>query len=129
MIIENAIHSRLSNHSGLSALVAARIYPVVVPQSAAYPCVSYQLITAPRASAMSADTGDVAARYQLNAWAEGYASARAVAVQIRAALQRFSGTVEGVVIKGIFIQHELDDYNEATKRWRIIQDYIINHEE
>jgi len=41
-MIEHAIYSILSNDSGVTA-ITTRIYPIMLPQNAVYPAISYQV--------------------------------------------------------------------------------------
>ena len=108
MTIESVIFDRLSTHAGLSALVSTRVYPGgKMPQNTEYPALTYGWVSSERISAMGSDTGIVRARLQVDVWAETYLSVRATAVQVRAALKRWS-TTTGVTIDDIFMLNDLD---------------------
>ena len=130
-----AIHARLKAHSGTFALVKARIYPLRLPQGPTYPGVRYQRIGAPRAHAMGADTGEVFARVQVDCYAETYAGADALSVQVRAALSRWSGTAGGVVVDSIFLDDERDvdeptiEHDGEQGVYRVMLDFIVNYAE
>lgn len=127
--IEEAVFSRLSSFAGLTALVAARIYPVVLPQNPTYPAVTYQRISSVRAPAMGTDTGLIATRFQLSTWSSGYAAAKAVKEQLRLATERWRGTVLGIVIQDTFIEGEVDLYETAVPVWHLPLDVRIHHVE
>lgn len=127
-MIEEAVYTRLSGYAGLSALVSTRIYPAgEVPQGAVKPYVTYQLISSPRNSVMSRDTV-TRPRFQITAWADDYLDAKNVKEQVRLALQRFSGTVSGMVIQAVFIISEYDTFDEESRVNGIVQDFEINYE-
>ena len=127
--VEAAIKSRLGGYGGLSALVASRVYPLHLPQRPTLPAVTYQRIDGPREHAMGADPGLAHPRIQVDSWAASYASAKAVATQVRGALQRWRGTAAGVEVLAIYLESDQDDYEPETKQWRVRQDWTVWHRE
>jgi hypothetical protein len=111
-MIENAIYQRLAAHSGLSALISARIYPQILPETPTYPAVTYWITGAPRETAMGSDPGIVHARVQVDAWGLTFAVARNVGEQVRAALQRWRGTLDGTEVLDSFIEDARDQEPE-----------------
>ena len=128
-VVEEALFTRLSGFAGLTALVAARIYPVMLPQDVVLPAVSYRRIAGSRTSAMGSDTGLAHPRFEVNAWSQDYLTAKQVKEQLRAALQRWRGTVSGVEILDTFILGERDDYEPTTLTYQIPLDVQIHHRE
>lgn len=124
MSVETVLFSRLSGFAGLSALVSTRVYPNLIPQNSTLPVVSYQRISTTRESAMGDDTGVARARFQLDAFAATYLNVRAVAEQVRAALQRWTNS-SGTVVQDSFILGEQEFYEDETKRYRVSQDFEI----
>ena len=114
-MITKAIYSRLANYAGLTALVGTKVYSIKVPQGTALPYVVVQTISRRRVSAMGDDIGHVESRVQVSTFADKYdnasTGAKQIAAQVRAALQRFSGTVESVVISDIYLEGESDLYD------------------
>lgn len=132
MSIEAALVAELKAHAGLAALIGTRIYPLKLPQSATFPAVTYQRISGPRVSCMGGDSL-AHPRFQFDCWATGYLDALDVAAQVRAALQRTSGTIgsgsntaSGVAI---YLINEIDDYEPDTEYYRVTLDFIVWHEE
>lgn len=119
--VGKALYGRMSAHAGLAALVVDRIYPKERPQGSAVPAVTYHQITGPRVSAMGSDPGIVQALYQVSCWASeastrsAYENAQNVVTQVRAALQRFRGTVNGVEILDCFLEDEGDLVDEDDR--------------
>ena len=131
--IQDALYSRLSGYGGLSALVSTRISPLRMKEDQALPAVTFQRISGVPIKAMGADPGTVASRFQVDCWGDrigdgGYSDAVGVAVQVKAALQRYGGTVSGVVIQQIFLENELEFYEEGTDTVRVMLDFIVWHE-
>lgn len=131
-LIEEAVANRLSTFGGLTALVGTtppRIWPVLLPQNPVYPAVTYQVISAERTSAMGADTGLRQTRIQVSSWAPKYADVKAVKEQVRAALQRWRGTVLGVVVQDTFIENESDFFDPEIPMYHSPIDVMIWHVE
>jgi hypothetical protein len=88
MSIESALFTALTNHAGLSGLIAARLHPDYLPQGAVYPCVVMQRVSTPR-SQVFGSTQAVAVsrpRFQFSCWALTHEGARAVCAALRTAL-------------------------------------------
>jgi len=134
MTIEAALYSYLSTHSGLSSLISTRIYPMQVAQGATMPAVCYQLVDDIPVHSGGADVIVHAARFQFSCWGggtSGYTSACAVAAQVKAALQDYSGTMGGtggVVVQRSFLEMTTDLFDETLVRCGRAVDFIIWHE-
>lgn len=127
--LEEVLASRLTTFAALTALVGPRIYPVVLPQTPTYPCVTYQRISTTRESAMGVEVGIAHARVQCSAWAQTYTAAKGVKEQLRAALERWRGTVLGVVVQDSFFLNELDLYEADVRIWHLPVDFMIHYAE
>lgn len=113
-MIEATLYTRLTTFAGLTALVNTRIYPLICPQGVTYPAVVYQRIsTEPRESCMVSDAGIARARIQITAWAETFTAAKAIADQVRQALQRWTTTG----VQGTFVIGEYDLYDEDALKY------------
>lgn len=120
------LHSRLTSHTGTAALVATRVYPVIAPQDAVYPCVVYQRVSG---TEQRGSTSMREARYQVSAWAESFAGAQALATQIRAALEEWSVYGGGVFVRMARIVNEIDDWEPDERLYRTIIDVILTIDE
>lgn len=108
-LVEEALYARLTTYAGLTALISTRVYDAqTVPQNPALPFVAYRRVSTRRHSAMGADSGLVVARFQVDAFDDDYTDVKAVADQVRLALQRWSGTVASVEILDSFIEDQRD---------------------
>jgi hypothetical protein len=128
MTVEADLFTRLSTFTGLSALVADKVYPLILPQGVTLPAVSYQRVSSIRPSAMGADIGIVRARFQVDVWAQDFDSSKAIAEQIRLALQCYHGTGT-VEILEIFFLNEVDLYEENTRIAHQALDFEVNYRE
>lgn len=128
--LDEAVYARLQAVSGVTALVATRVYPSLLPQKPVYPCLRYQEVDGQRESAMGSDLGQVSATLQVDAYAATYAGSRALAEQVRLALQRFRGTVASVEIEDVFVSSGPNDfYEDQVKAYRTQMDFLIWHRE
>ena len=127
--IETALNARLKAHAGLSALVSTRVYPNHAPQSPTYPLVIHSHDSTDRVSAMASDTGNVSSIHTVSAIAETYTAATAAAVQVLAALQRYSGTSDTVVIADAFVIDEDHSFDPDLDVWILDIDFLVWYSE
>ncbi len=92
MDLESAIIAQLLDHTGLSTLVGARIYPVIAPQGAARPYVLIQRISTPRSYTMD-NKAVVDSRIQIIIKSDTYGSSKSIAEQVKSALQHQMGSL------------------------------------
>ncbi len=134
--IEDAVFSILSTTSGVTALIgsgtAARIYPLVIPQTAALPAMAYQCIDSPKEHAHDGPSHLARTRLQLSCVAASPSAARSLAAAIRQALDGYRGTVSGVRIDGILVDDARDQWLEPVSnevRPFVSVDAVIWHSE
>ena len=127
-MIESALHYILVNDTTVKA-ITTRCYPVTIPQSPTYPLILYTKISGDRDHALRGASGHAHPRFQIEAWAETYTGAKTLADAIRNALDDYSGTAAGTVIHSCLIESERDTYESEIEIYRIMQDYMIWHEE
>ncbi len=120
-----AIYSILTSDSDVSAIVGNRVYPQIAAQEAAFPFVVYVLQNVDPSDTKSGVSTLDEVRYDIIVASENYAEASDLTEKIRTALDRYSGTVAGVVIDSIqFI--DLDVNNDpGTETYLTNSEYII----
>ena len=96
-----AVYGILSANSGVTDLVGTRIFPEIAEQEAATPFIVYQL-----QSVAPEDTHDGPSkldevRFEFLCYADTYDQAADVGVKVRAALDRVSGTYNGVNVESV----------------------------
>ena len=96
-----AVYGILSANSGVTDLVGTRIFPEIAEQEAATPFIIFQL-----QSVAPEDTHDGPSkldevRFEFLCYADTYEKAAEVAVKVRAALDRVSGTYNGVNVESV----------------------------
>lgn len=94
--IEQRVYDTLSNDTSITALTALRIYPVVIPETTVYPCISYQVISGREISTLNHDLPTLRfKRIQINIWAEKYPEVKALEDLVTNAL--YTGEIKGHV--------------------------------
>lgn len=131
--VETILYLRLRNYGVLSALIGTRVYPVQAPQDPTHPFVTYQRIDTTRETGMVQDHGMTHPRIQVNAWGITYASSRAVAAAVKAALGvgsgRYEDTTSDPIILDVICDDEADDFEPDTRAYRYRMDFTIWHRE
>jgi len=128
MNLDESLVARLKAHVGLTALVGARVYPQMLPQSPTLPAVTYERSIAPTEHIMAESRSSIEApNYRLQCWGSTITSAVAVAEQVDQALDAFSGMLGGVGGVNCWITkvNSLDLGDDQPGRQRRINDYEI----
>lgn len=126
---EDAIFALLSQDEGVSAIVGARIYPLITPEEGAYPALSYFRVDGPREHALEGPAGFAHPRIQVDAWANDYATAKTLTEAVIAALDGYRGAVAGVSVSAIIALGDHDLYEPRTKTFHRAADFEVMHSE
>lgn len=130
MTIDAAVNARLKAYSGLSSLVSTRVYNGFAKAATAKPYVVF-LCQMPVDFDADLDSSSdmVTARVQVDAWAETADGARAVGLQVRAALRDFAGVSSGVTIADIEAAGGFSDRDDdvTPALYRTTQDFLITY--
>ena len=120
-----AIYTILTEDAGVSAVVGSRVYPQVAAQGAAFPFVVYVLQDNTPSDTKSGLSTLDEIRYDIVAAAETYSALSSLTERIRLALDRYTGTVSGIVVDSIQFT-ELDvDNDPATETFVSSSEYIL----
>ena len=121
-----AIYGILSANAGVTALVSTRIYPDIATQDTAFPFVVYQIEgTAP------SDTKDGVSKldmvdFAVMAYAKTYTNAQDIASACRTALDRYSGTVNGISVDSIIFKDQQSGQMNADEHvFAVMQAYSL----
>ena len=129
-LAEEHIFSRLSGFAGITAIVSTGIYPIRIPDGQALPALTYLRVSSRRVESMLGGTTALCfARFQFDCWARKYSTAKALAEQVRLALQGYTGTVSGNTIFGVNFLNEVDLVDDDAQTFRTSADYLIHHNE
>jgi len=131
MTIEEALYAELSGHAGLTALVAAKIYPGQAAQSAVLPYVVFRRISNMPVHAMGTTPTLTVDRYQVTAFATTYRGARLIVAQIKDCLRCFFGLMggaSGVNVTACLDYGSADIYDGDPKVYEASTDFMISHD-
>jgi hypothetical protein len=122
----------LSNYAGLTALVSTRLNPLRIPQESAFPAISYNVVSVIASPTNTSHSRTDFARVQVNSFGTTFASATAVAEQVRAAFEAATlpATFNGVKCQTIELDSEVqltDDEAGFAGVYQVSQDFIINY--
>lgn len=123
--LEEAIYSRLTAASAVTAITSTRIYPNKIPQEATLPAIGYQRVSARRVKAHAAPTGLARARVQVTCVARTYSEVKALATAVRKALEGVMGTVGGATVQGSWLETDADEYGDAEGLHSVRQDFMV----
>jgi len=127
MTISDEIFTRLTTHSGLSALIGTRAFPMKMPQNYKLPCVVYQKIAGIETYSHDGDAGLYRPRYQFSCYANSHSGVEALVVQLKSALTCYSDETLTTPWAVSFMDMEYEQYDPELDLYRVIVDYRIWH--
>ena len=126
--VGKAIYNILSNNSGVTS-ITTRISPLLIGQTLNLPAVVYsQIDTDPNDTKNGVSLLDEI-QVEVDAIAETYAGAEDLAAAIRTALDRYTGTANGVKVQSVQFNNESDTLEKVQNGlYTITQDYTFRIE-
>jgi hypothetical protein len=118
--LETSIFSTLTGASAVSAIVGTRVYPLVLPQKAALPAISYLRVSGAQELSLSGHSGLESPRIQIDCWATTYAQAKALSAAVQAAMLASSAFKVGSV-------SDRDLFEDETNVFRVSIDFSVWH--
>src|SRR5262249_816137 len=125
-MIEAGIVSLLRADSQLSALLAGRIFAVVLPpETETFPALTYQVVSG--ASDWSLDRSKFdEKRIQFDAWGVRYGDCKAVLKQLGIILDGFSGALpDGTRVISAFSGVTIDNFESDGRIYRSLTEFIF----
>jgi hypothetical protein len=119
--------AHLMADSAVTALIATRLYPMVIPQDQSLPAAAYQRISGPRDHTHDGRS-DGRPRIQITLLGSTYAEAKSLATAVRASLDGRRRGLPGVRCNAVMMVDERDVWLPAFEKPGIQQDYIIYFE-
>jgi len=120
-----AIYSILTSDSAVSAIVGTRVYPQIAAQGAAFPFVVYLINDITPSDTKSGVSTLDEVRYEVLAIAETYAETADLNEKIRTALDRYTGTVSGIVVDSIQFTELDTEYDDGSETYIANSEYIL----
>lgn len=112
--VESVLFDRVTTYAGVSALMGTRLYAAILPPDVTLPCMTYKRVAAERTPVFGGvNAGPVIATFEFTCWAMTYLGVRALADQLRQALDRWA-TTTGVTVEDVFLESESDDVSEVA---------------
>lgn len=127
--VAHGIHARLAAFAALTALVSTRIWRVRAPDNSTLPYLVIHKLNQQPWHAMGGDINPTTARIQITIRDDNGAGVDAIAVQVKAALSRWSGTAGGVVFQEIFYDDDNETYESDINDFQITMDFIAHFDE
>jgi len=133
-MIRTSLRQYLAAQSNIAALVGERIYPVVLPQSAAFPALTYSRTSGGHDYTLKGSSGMAMPTFELDCWGETYDAADELAEAIRLKLNGFNGTMGDTEVKVCVLDDEVDAFEpnddaSAEGVYRITLRYRIQYTE
>lgn len=128
--MEVGLRDKLSNDSGVAAVVGARIFPTVIAQGSTFPALSYYVISQRRMHIMDGPATLVASRVQITGMAEKYAQIKSLEDALRLCLNAYRGTLsDATVVTGSHLIDARFTWEPEPKLHRLDADFEIWHSE
>lgn len=116
--IETAIVTRMRGFTGIGDVVGTRIYPDIAPEKAAYPFLTYQLISDNEIQGLEGSHGLLHPRITIKCFDTKSAdTVRSVISRTRKCWVGFRGTVDGVPIHNVIFEGRQSGFDEQAKAW------------
>jgi len=128
--VEDGLYAKLVATSAVTALVSARIYPQIAPQSADLPLAVYQVVAEVPENHSTGDTGTHRMLVQVGCWATTQASAKAIGDAIETALVGWTDADNGVgscLMQDRRYNFEAADDGSQTHTFGVSMDFAIWH--
>jgi hypothetical protein len=129
-MIEDNVYSYLAGQSTITDIVSTRIYPVILPQNATFPAVSFRAEEHDLNESFSGQNGLTESFYMLDAWGSTYEAARDLADAIRTTLKNHSGSFGGAIVQRVTLTSgPIPVYEDEVEAFRLTQIFSIWHKE
>lgn len=128
-----ALRAFLLEDATILGLVAARMYPVMMPQGVKLTSIVYNEITSVGDHHSEGASGLAQPRVQLAAWGDTADKAHALALAIKDRLDGYRGSMGSaaaeVIVQGAFFDSWRDVYDETAKMFGKPADYFVWYQE
>lgn len=129
MAVEEELYARSQAVSGLTDLIGTRFFQVEAPQGVTLPYCVFAPLGRDPVEAMQSSTGLVESRWEISCYAATADDARDLAVQVRAAFSRYSGTPSVLTIQDTFLEDEDAGFEPDTDRHFRDLNFVVWFEE
>jgi hypothetical protein len=107
---EAVMRNALVTTTVVSSIVSSRIFPLLAPQSAALPFITYRRSGIRRQQTLSGPMGVPQVSVDFDVYAATYEGARDLADKVRLSLDGYGGTFDNTVVQQVSLENEQDDF-------------------
>ena len=107
---EAVMRNALVTTTVVSSIVSSRIFPLLAPQSAALPFITYRRSGIRRQQTLSGPMGVPQVSVDFDVYAATYEGARDLADKVRLSLDGYGGTFDNTEVKQVSLENEQDDF-------------------
>lgn len=131
LTIEEGLVILVQGSAAMHALIADRVYHMRLPQTVTLPALTYVRVSTPRLHThdTSGSAGTAHPRFQFDAWAVTYDSAKDITDALRGLLNGYRSTItsgaNSVVVQGALVDDEMPEYDAETELYHTRSDYVI----
>lgn len=124
-----ALRSFLLGSAPIAAAVAARVFPIKLPQGTTGASIVYNRISGAGDYHLQGLSGFAKHRFQIDAWAPTAEAATSLADLIRDRIDGYNGPMgsdsPAIDVQGVFMADQREDYDDDAKLHRMSRDYFI----
>jgi hypothetical protein len=107
---EAVMRNALVTTTVVSSIVSSRIFPLLAPQSAALPFITYRRSGIRRQQTLSGPMGVPQVSVDFDVYAATYEGARDLADKVRLSLDGYGGTFDNTEVRQVSLENEQDDF-------------------
>jgi len=131
---EQILARAISSNPATARLLGFNVYPMLVPQSVTLPFVTYQRTGVTRLTSLSTAVGVPTTQLELNVFSASYTETREISDALRALLDHYGTTTQGVTVANVTIREETEDVvalegGDLPPAWQVKLELEIQWEE
>lgn len=128
---ESAIKARLDGYNALTQLLASTssIWAVLAPEDTAKPFLTYEVVSEAPTLAMAADCTPTEALVIVNIYADTFLEIVNVYIQLKAALNRYSGSEGSVTVQDTLYEGRNDNFDPTHRDYQRTVNFRMFYEE
>jgi len=122
-VIGKAIYNLLSNDATVNGIVSNKIFPFLAKEDIIFPYIVYSQTSLEPIEFKDGVSDLDTIEYEVEMWTDNPIGLKALADAVRDVLDRYSGTVEGLVIQSVKFNGENMGYNDEDRLYLAMQSY------
>lgn len=118
--MEASIYAALTGDATLAAIFGTRVYPVLKPQHATLPAITYQRISGQMVASATTGSKLQNARFQIDLWSQQYSTIHGTTLQAVVDAMQSSAN-----FRSVCVTPPIDDYEVDTEQYRVTMDFSV----